>query len=59
MPRYDFTCKVCDIHIEIEKSISDPHPELCNCGGELVRVFTPVGVQFKGSGFYRTDNRGR
>ena len=57
MPRYDYTCKSCGQEIEIEKSIADPHPEICECSGELVRIYTPTGVSFKGSGFYRTDNR--
>lgn len=59
MPKYEFVCKQCEQHFEIEKPISEPHPELCDCGGELNRVFSPIGVQFKGSGFYRTDSRGK
>lgn len=58
VPKYDYACKNCEREFEVEKSISDPHPEKClECGGQLSRIFTPAAVQFKGSGFYKTDNK--
>jgi predicted nucleic acid-binding Zn ribbon protein len=42
------------------QSISDAPPTTCTvCGGPLRKVFSPVGIVFKGSGFYRTDSRGK
>ena len=37
----------------------DPLTECPACGGQLRKVFSPVGIVFKGSGFYKTDSRGR
>lgn len=55
MPKYDYTCKDCSNEFELEKKITEPHPEICEeCGGQVVRIFTPVGVTFKGPGFYKT-----
>ena len=60
MPKYDYVCKDCEVTFEIEKKITEPHPEKCEqCGGTVSRVFAPVGVTFKGTGFYKTDNRGK
>jgi len=42
------------------RSFSDAPPTTCTvCGGLLRKVFSPVGIVFKGSGFYRTDSRGK
>jgi putative FmdB family regulatory protein len=58
MPTYDYKCPACDEVFEIKRSLSDETPVTCPiCHGETRRVFTPVGVHFKGSGFYNTDNR--
>lgn len=56
MPKYEYACIECDKAFEKERSIHDVAPEYrCdNCGYSLQRVFTPFGVQFKGSGFYKT-----
>ena len=60
MPAYDYRCTVCDERFEVTRSISDPAEAPCPaCGGETKRVFTPVGVHFKGSGFYNTDYKGK
>jgi putative FmdB family regulatory protein len=56
MPTYEYRCKSCNSIHEIEHGFSDERPTTCpTCGGKLVRVFHPVGVVFKGSGFHRTD----
>jgi putative FmdB family regulatory protein len=58
MPAYDFKCKKCSAVVEVVRPTSDDSPVICpECGGETRRVFTPVGVHFKGSGFHNTDYR--
>jgi putative FmdB family regulatory protein len=60
MPTYVFKCVPNDHQFEIQLGFADPSPTECIvCGGSPVKkVFTPVGVTFKGSGFYKTDSRG-
>ncbi|MBV8171895.1 MAG: FmdB family transcriptional regulator [Candidatus Eremiobacteraeota bacterium] len=56
MPTYDYRCKQCGTTHEIAHGFNDPRPTTCpSCGGALARVFHPVGVVFKGSGFHKTD----
>ena len=56
MPLYTYACKSCEAEIERRQSFSDAPLTTCeSCGGELRRVLHPVGVIFKGSGFYNTD----
>lgn len=58
MPRYDFKCGNCEDVEERVKSFYDDSPELCNkCNGEMTRQFSMPAIQFKGAGFYSTDNR--
>jgi putative FmdB family regulatory protein len=60
MPTYEYTCTECGDRTEAVQSISDPPLTTCTvCGGRLRKVFSPVGIVFKGSGFYRTDSRGK
>lgn len=60
MPKYDYRCDSCDTVVEILKSINDSNSEMCQvCGKEMAKVYGSVGVTFKGSGFYRTDSRGK
>ena len=60
MPAYDYRCTACDERFEVTRSISDPVEVRCPaCAGATKRVFTPVGVHFKGSGFYSTDYKGK
>jgi putative FmdB family regulatory protein len=60
MPTYEYACVECGSHIEVVQSMSDPPLAVCAaCGGRLRKVFSPIGIVFKGSGFYRTDSRGR
>jgi putative FmdB family regulatory protein len=59
MPTYEYLCLLNGHHIEVVQSFSDePLRECPECGGPLRRVFHPVGIVLKGSGFYSTDNRG-
>jgi putative FmdB family regulatory protein len=60
MPAYDYKCKTCDEVFEIKRSPTDDAPVTCpSCKGETRRVFTPVGVVFKGSGFHNTDYKNK
>jgi len=60
MPAYDYKCLSCESIFELSRSISDAAEVCCpTCGGATKRVFTPVGVVFKGSGFHNTDYRAR
>ena len=60
MPTYEYACTECGDRTEVVQSISEAPPTTCTvCGGTLRKVFSPVGIVFKGSGFYRTDSRGK
>ena len=60
MPTYEYACTECGERTEVVRSILDEPMTTCTvCGGALRKVFSPVGIVFKGSGFYRTDSRGR
>ena len=60
MPTYEYRCTNCGEHLEVVQSFTDePLGECPNCGKKALRkVFSPVGIVFKGSGFYKTDSRG-
>lgn len=56
MPVYEYRCKTCGETHEIAHGFHDERPTKCpTCGGQLVRVFHPIGLVFKGSGFHKTD----
>jgi len=57
VPRYEYKCKKCDRNFEVTHSIHDSVETCEECGGEVRRVFHPVGILFKGSGFYATDSK--
>ena len=59
MPVYVYRCKNCGIQFEQQQSFNDQQLTRCpECSKKtLVKVFTPVGIVFKGSGFYATDHR--
>jgi putative FmdB family regulatory protein len=59
MPTYEYQCQECGIAFERFQHFSDQPLRICpECNGPVRRVIHPVGVIFKGSGFYVTDNRG-
>ena len=59
MPTYEYRCTKCGEHLEVVQSFKDaPLTECPSCGGELRKVYSPVGIVLKGSGFYKTDSRG-
>jgi putative FmdB family regulatory protein len=58
VPTYQYTCTDCGEPVEaVQKFTDDPLTVCAACGGRLRKVFSPVGIVFKGSGFYRTDSR--
>jgi putative FmdB family regulatory protein len=58
VPTYQYTCTECGEPIEAVQKFTDAPLTVCAaCGGRLRKVFSPVGIVFKGSGFYRTDSR--
>src|SRR5438477_7996502 len=58
VPTYTYKCTACDEVIEKRQSFSDTRLTTCEqCGGALRKVIHPVGIVFKGSGWYITDSR--
>lgn len=58
MPTYQYRCADCGNELEVVQKFTDPSLTVCpTCEGNLRKVFNAVGVVFKGSGFYATDNR--
>jgi putative FmdB family regulatory protein len=56
MPLYEYQCKQCGERSEILQNISDPPKSQCpKCGGEMKKLLSAPAIQFKGSGFYKTD----
>ncbi|MER6268646.1 MULTISPECIES: FmdB family zinc ribbon protein [unclassified Streptomyces] len=59
MPTYQYQCTECGEGLEaVQKFTDNALTECPNCGGRLKKVFSAVGIVFKGSGFYRNDSRG-
>ena len=58
MPTYEYACKDCQEHLEVQQSFTDDALTVCpSCGGPLRKVFGNIAITFKGSGFYKTDSR--
>jgi putative FmdB family regulatory protein len=58
VPTYQYACTNCDHRFEAVQAFSDASLTVCpECEGKLRKVFSSVGIVFKGSGFYRTDSR--
>lgn len=56
MPLYEYKCEKCGKRVEILQRVSDPPYSHCpNCGGDMKKQFSSPAIQFKGSGFYKTD----
>ena len=58
MPTYVYECSACSDVFEVEQRITEEPLQDCHCGssGTVKRVIQPVGIAFKGSGFYVTDS---
>jgi putative FmdB family regulatory protein len=60
MPIYVYQCDSCGVTFERQQHFSDePLTDCPECDGHLHRIIQPVGIVFKGSGFYVTDNRAK
>lgn len=60
MPLYEYQCQDCGVRFERRQSINEEPAKVCpECSGEVHRLIQPVGIIFKGSGFYVTDNRAK
>jgi putative FmdB family regulatory protein len=60
VPTYQYACTECGHQLEaVQKFTDEPLSQCPGCSGRLRKVFSAVGVVFKGSGFYRTDSRGK
>lgn len=58
MPTYQYACTGCGQQLEVVQGFTDDALTVCpECSGRLRKVFSAVGVVFKGSGFYRNDSR--
>ena len=56
MPIYEYACTSCGERVEAKQGFDDPPLEKCEiCGGKLRKLYSPVGIVFRGSGFYSTD----
>jgi putative FmdB family regulatory protein len=56
MPLYEYQCSACKERTEILQRVSDPAYTHCpKCGGEMKKLLSAPAIQFKGSGFYKTD----
>ncbi len=59
LPVYEFECTCCPSRFELKRSFNDEEPVYCpRCGGKARKLFSPVPIIFKGSGFYVTDVKG-
>ncbi|MEW2631671.1 FmdB family zinc ribbon protein [Streptomyces sp. NPDC048389] len=59
MPTYQYQCTECGEGLEAVQKFTDDALTVCpGCDGRLKKVFSAVGIVFKGSGFYRNDSRG-
>ena len=60
MPLYEYQCEDCGVRFERLQRMNDEPVTVCpECGGEVHRLIQPVGIIFRGSGFYVTDNRAK
>jgi putative FmdB family regulatory protein len=58
MPIYLYQCDSCGVRFErLQRMSDDPLTDCPECDGQVHRIIQPVGIIFKGSGFYITDNR--
>jgi putative FmdB family regulatory protein len=60
LPTYGYRCQSCGSEFEVLRRMSDPAVAACpSCNGAGKRLFYPAGILFRGSGFYKTDSRGK
>ncbi len=60
MPLYEYKCRECGLRFERRQRFSEDPVSTCpECKGAVKRLIQPIGIIFKGSGFYVTDNRAK
>ena len=60
MPTYEYQCRECRGRVEaFQKMTDDPLTTCADCGGSLRRIMFPVGIVFKGAGFYVNDYKNK
>jgi putative FmdB family regulatory protein len=60
VPTYGYRCGDCGVEFDVWQRMSDEAKAACPaCGSPGKRLFFPAGIVFKGSGFYKTDSRGK
>jgi len=60
MPLYEYQCENCSCTFDLRRGFSDNSDATCpQCQGGARRIFSPVPIIFKGSGFYVTDSRNK
>jgi len=58
VPTYQYQCTACEHAFEIVQSFTDEPISICSeCGKEVRKIYSNVGIVFKGSGFYKTDSQ--
>lgn len=57
MPTYEYHCTQCEHVFDCLQRVGDPAPACPKCGSPTRKVFSSVGLIFKGKGFYSTDHR--
>ncbi len=58
MPVYDYQCTACGEQVEVIHGAEEKYKGKCEkCGASLQKLFIPVGIVFKGSGFYINDSK--
>jgi len=56
MPIYEYTCKICGV-MELNHRVDITVEKCPYCGGNMTRKYSPVGIVFKGKGFYKNDKK--
>ena len=60
MPTYQYQCNACEHAFEVVQSFTDAAISVCpECGKDVRKIYSNVGIVFKGSGFYKTDSQAK
>ncbi|MFM8843579.1 MAG: FmdB family zinc ribbon protein [Actinomycetota bacterium] len=60
MPTYQYQCNACEHAFEVVQSFTDAAISACpECGKDVRKIYSNVGIVFKGSGFYKTDSQNK
>jgi len=58
VPTYQYQCNACEHAFEVVQSFTDAAISVCpECGKDVRKIYSNVGIVFKGSGFYKTDSQ--